>query len=511
MFNAFALFRSLLIYGVCLPLAIFLGYLLSSPDDSTNAGIVLMMLGVLLLPVILRHHHPFLVLSWNMSAMAFFLPGKPLIWLPVVLLSFLISILQFTLDKKNAFLPSGPVAFPLLCLGLVVLVTAELTGGIGLRVAGAGSYGGRRYISILAAIAGFFALSAKAIPGERANFYVRMYLLAALTAGIGNLATVISPSLYFIFWLFPPDFAELTSMAISDATNSGAVVRYGGLATMGSALAVFMMASLGIRKLFDPTKFWRLAAFLVFCGTTSLGGYRSALIFLGLVFMVQFYLEGLFRTRLLPILSLSAVMVLAAVLPFAKHLPLSVQRTLSFLPIEIDTMTAMDAEGSVEWRLAMWERTVPEVPHYLLLGKGYGIDPGVFEMVEANNMKGFEPFEAAYLAGDYHSGPLSVVMPFGIWGVFGFLWFLQAGTKALYRNYRYSPPELKGTNTFFLAYFVAKVIFFFAVFGSLYSDMPWFTGVLGLSIALNGGILGPAPAPMAETAVPRFKLITITR
>ena len=511
MFNAFALFRSLVIYGVCLPLAIFLGYLLASPDDSTNAGIVLLVLSVLLLPLVLRHHHPFLVLSWNMAALAFFLPGRPLVWLPMVFLSFLISVLQYALDKKNTFLPSAPMALPLLFLGVVVLMTAELTGGIGLRVAGGGSYGGKRYITIFAAIAGYFALSAKPIPPERARFYVRLFLLAALTAVIGNLATIISPSLYFIFWLFPPDFAELTSMAISDASNDGAVVRYGGLAVAGSTLAVFTMATLGIRGLFDATKFWRLGGFLVFCGMATLGGYRSALIFIGLVFLVQFYLEGLFRTRLAPILALTAIVVLASVLPFAKHLPLSVQRTLSFLPIEIDAMTAMDAQGSVEWRLAMWERTVPEIPHYLLLGKGYSIDPGALEMVEANNMKGLDPFEGAFLAGDYHSGPLSVIMPFGIWGVLAFLWFLQAGLKTLYRNYLYSSVVLKGTNTFFLAYFIAKVVFFFGIFGSLYSDMPWFTGVLGLSIALNGGILGPAPAPVSEPVVPRFKLITITR
>ena len=36
MSNAPALFRSLLVYGLCLPLAVFLGYLLATPLDITT-------------------------------------------------------------------------------------------------------------------------------------------------------------------------------------------------------------------------------------------------------------------------------------------------------------------------------------------------------------------------------------------------------------------------------------------------------------------------------------------
>jgi hypothetical protein len=50
-----------------------------------------------------------------------------------------------------------------------------------------------------------------------------------------------------------------------------------------------------------------------------------------------------------------------------------------------------------------------------------------------------------------------------------------------------------------LAYFITRVIIFFFVFGSLYSDMAFFAGLVGLSVSLNGGVATVAAAP-AKTA-----------
>ena len=41
-------------------------------------------------------------------------------------------------------------------------------------------------------------------------------------------------------------------------------------------------------------------------------------------------------------------------------------------------------------------------------------------------------YEGAMLAGDYHNGPLSILMPFGMFGAIAFLWLLGAGLKVLY-------------------------------------------------------------------------------
>ena len=109
--------------------------------------------------------------------------------------------------------------------------------------------------------------------------------------------------------------------------------------------------------------------------------------------------------------------------------------------------------------------------------------------------------EVAWMAGDYHNGPLSVIMPLGIWGVIGFIWFLVAAIKMLSKNYKLGDPSLLNLNRFLLVVFIAHTIHFFIFFGSLYSDMFFFTGIVGLSVSLNGGGLTKKikPASVAET------------
>src|SRR5213080_1557707 len=65
--------RKLIVFGVVLPLAVVVGYLLSSPD-LTSLVMIGLYLFVLSTPLFLRWHHPILVASWNLSMIVFFLP-----------------------------------------------------------------------------------------------------------------------------------------------------------------------------------------------------------------------------------------------------------------------------------------------------------------------------------------------------------------------------------------------------------------------------------------------------
>jgi hypothetical protein len=107
-------------------------------------------------------------------------------------------------------------------------------------------------------------------------------------------------------------------------------------------------------------------------------------------------------------------------------------------------------------------------------------------------------YEGALLVGDYHSGPLSVYVPFGFFGSLAFLGFLVVSIRALYLNYRYGSEEMRILNRFLLAFFIGRTIFFLIAFGSVYSEFYLFTGILGFSVALNNGIcrrpvLAPRP------------------
>jgi len=163
-------------------------------------------------------------------------------------------------------------------------------------------------------------------------------------------------------------------------------------------------------------------------------------------------------------------------------------------------MVENNAKGSAEWRFQMWNELLPDLPKYVVMGKGYSIDPTEIYMTMESVRRGLLPeWHNSMLVGDYHSGPLSLYVPFGSLGVIAFVLFLIAAARVLYFNYRYGDPALAKINTFLLSLFVARIILFFVIFGAISSDLYYFTGIIGLSISLNGGVkkpTGPEPIPM---------------
>src|ERR1700756_5184960 len=102
--NSFELIRSLVIYAICLPLAVFLGYCLSDPLTYSTFGAIGLLMFILLSPFFLRWHHPMLLLSWNTFMVVFFMKGQPDFWLLAMALSLCISVLQMALKRQLRFI-----------------------------------------------------------------------------------------------------------------------------------------------------------------------------------------------------------------------------------------------------------------------------------------------------------------------------------------------------------------------------------------------------------------------
>src|SRR5258707_351705 len=212
MANVPSLLRSLFVYSICLPLAVMLGYLMANPYDLATIGVVGFVVLFLLTPLFLKWHHTWLVATWNTSAVLFFLPGRPQIWLVLASMSLFIGVVQYILNRNLRFLSVPSVVKPLIFLALVVLVTARCTGGMGLATMGSDTYGGRKYITLLSGIIGFFAFCTQRIPPERAIFFVGLFFLSALTQVIGDVASLVSPAFYFIFLIFPVNTIQLSAV-----------------------------------------------------------------------------------------------------------------------------------------------------------------------------------------------------------------------------------------------------------------------------------------------------------
>jgi hypothetical protein len=175
------------------------------------------------------------------------------------------------------------------------------------------------------------------------------------------------------------------------------------------------------------------------------------------------------------------------------------------LPLDLDRGAIEIARGSTDWRMEMWRTIIPDVPKYLWIGKGYAIDPKDLYFAQQNiSVRTYAPFETALVAGDYHNGPLSLIIPFGVWGVLAFLWFSIASLRLLWRNFKYGEESIRNINGFLLASFISKLFYFLFVFGAFYMDLSTMVGIVAVSVSFNRGmaarVLAPARVPVAVAA-----------
>ena len=385
----------------------------------------------------------------------------------------------------------------------MVLLTAFYRGGIGIRALGGAVYGGKYYVFVLGSIVGYFALTAEAIPMAKARKMNGWFWFSGMSNLLGTLAYNGGPAFYFLFYFLSSDFVISQALSDNGLTN---IDRIGGMAPTCTAALCLLLAQYGIRGIFDLVRPWRVLFFFLTVVGSFFAGFRSITILLFLIFAFQFYFEGLLRTHYLPIVAGLAICGMAPILFFSSSMPAAVQRAISFLPVNVDSEVLAEATGSAEWRFQMWDAVEKEIPKYLIIGKGYAIDPNeIFAVNEAARTgMSINAYEGSMLAGDYHNGPLSVIIPFGLFGVIGFLWVLIAGFRVLHANYRFGDARLRRMNTLFLSFYLAQAVSFFFIFGAFNSEMSVFLGVCGMSVSLNGGVKRrsvrrPKPIPVPHT------------
>jgi hypothetical protein len=488
--NPSALLRTLIVYAICVPLAITVGYMLTNPLDFQSMGFIGIFAGILIFPLLMRWHYLLLIVSWNLPVTLFFLPGHPNLFLAMVAASLTISIIERILDRNQRFLPSCGVAWPLLLFLGVIFLTAKLHGGFGLRSMGSENYGGKKYVFLIVGILSFFAITARPIERKQARRYVMLFFAGGILNFLSDFYPFMPSALHPLYLLIPPSTVGMDQFGNQDIEFGK--TRLGGVASSAGTVFTLMLALYGFRGSFFSTKIWRAPVMTLAIVLVFLGGFRASI--LGVIIMLSliFYMEKMHRTGVVLAVLMIGLVGATLVVPFSSHLPYTFQRALAFLPLDISPEAKLDAEASTQWRLDIWNALMPQIPKHLLLGKGYGFSAEEFNESMGGNATFANSFNAAdnplAVAGDYHSGPISVVLSFGIWGVIVWLWYWVAGFLVVWRNHRYGDPQLATINRFLVATFIGKVFGFLFIFGDVVNDVGSFAGVIGLSIALNHGV-----------------------
>jgi len=497
--NPTAAIRMLITYAICIPLAVVVGYMLTNPMDYGTVGFLGIVLALIISPIFIKWHYPIMVFGLALPAHFFFLMGNPPCWHVVVLLSLGLAVIERTINSEKRFLSVPSMTWSLIVTLGVVIFTAWMTGGFGFHQLGGATGGGGKYLMVLIGIAGYFALTSRGIPREQWKFYVGLYFFGALPSFISDLFPVLPAPLNYINLLISPSQSGDQELAVG-------VTRLGALSTTAAAILFYLLARYGLRGIFSGTSIFRACVFIVVFLVSMLGGFRTILITNLIILFLLFFFEGLHRSRLLPVTVLGLILMTVLLVPFASRLPFTFQRSLAVFPLHLDPEARLAAEATSQWRLEMWHDVWPKVPQYLLLGKGYILTADDFAMMGTSVFAGANLAMDKSSAGlgaslDYHSGPLSTLIPFGIWGALAFLLFSLTGLRVLYRNFKYGDPELKPINAFLLAWYIQRCITFIFIFGGFELDTGLLVRTVGFSVALNWGMCGPSRA--AAQAQPR--------
>ena len=493
--------RMLITYAICIPVAALMGFLLTNPLDYGTLGFIGLVLLLLVSPILIKWHYPLMVFALGCPMVCFFLVGRPPLGQVMVLLSLGLAIVERTTNSEKRFISVPVMIWPLVFIFGVVVMTAKLTGGIGFHSLGGDTGGGQKYLAVFVGIATYFALSSQKIPRARWKFYLGLYVLSGLAGVFSDLFPVLPSPLNLINLLFPPSISLDKDMVLGTS-------RLGALSGAFGIVPTYLLARYGLRGIFGTSRLWRPVLFLVCVALTMLGGFRSVVSWYALLIILMLFLEGLHRTRvaaLLVIIGLMGAMLLGV---FSDRLPFTFQRALCFLPFNWQTEAVMDAQASSDWRHGIWRAMWPKVPGYLLLGKGFALNAedyqnigtGAFANIRASHLDASE--EALAISSDFHSGPLSTLIPFGLWGAIGMIWLMAATIFCLYRNYKYGGAELQVFNAYLLACGLALMFNFFFIFGAVPNDVNGLARLAGLSVAMNWGV---ARRPVQPSVNPLIK------
>jgi hypothetical protein len=141
--------------------------------------------------------------------------------------------------------------------------------------------------------------------------------------------------------------------------------------------------------------------------------------------------------------------------------------------------------GSTEWRLVIWEYILEHLKEYFIIGQGL-----TFSSSELSYLQNVDPnsISAAILTKNYHNGPLSMLIVFGIGGAVVLL-FLMLYYYKLIKIIRFSNMDsnnkINGL-TVFCAYSLTTFITFLVFYGDLTKMLPLiFTQLFILQMLLN--------------------------
>jgi hypothetical protein len=385
----------------------------------------------------------------------------------------------FTL--KQGKISVGPffLFLPILVIAAIVLYHSRKAGFHALGSNMQGSLPG--FLMLLGAIGYICGVSISTPP---ASFFARLPWYCTIVGILTNMPSLLStyipslaPYLYYV-----TDAVNVEAYLETQGYDTG-IERAGGFAGMGSYLEIYLLAHYPVHTWWRPQRWW-VPIVLIFClGTIVSGGFRSAVAIFGFIFVLAAWAYYSWRSVLfLPIALLCVFGLSVCAQSGLVDLPLSIQRSLSFLPGNWDAEAVESASASSDFRENVKQVYMREEFYKSpLLGNGFTFDAAEQEMLTKMSFQGdtedhYYATKAFIVAKNYHVGWISL---YDMVGLIGGAAFVALGLGMIGMAIRF----IRSQTDHFSPLFPLKVWLFcgiarefvgyFTVFGDIRTTFPY--------------------------------------
>lgn len=439
---------------------------------------------------------------WVLLPITWYLTGR-LPWLPLPFtvrdLAFMTVIFFFTLFFATRALPwrrKLSTLDYLIYINLFYLATVYARNPAGFWAMQTSVVGGRPYFEILLAFGAFIILSRVQISDLIARIFPLFFILPAWCVGILDaIARVFPQTAQPLAMVYTGVGSGGVSGVIQQDQRLGEA-RMTGLQFAGWSLVLGLCARYNPITLLSPFHPLRIVFFGLAIAAIFLSGYRSVILFA----MVAYLLSSLLRGNLKDLWIAGAAMALAllaliSVQGSLVQLPMTVQRTLAWLPGNWTEEAKLAGSESTRWRVEMWEWAWNDerILRDRTWGQGFGLSIDDMNLIAASLMAGEgggsrlggSDRENFMITGSFHSGPLSTIKYIGIVGLCLYYPLMCYMAVLAWRICNRS----RGTRAFTLALFVGIPIIyepfnFVFVFGGLdgnYTQLLFWAGLLNMT------------------------------
>jgi hypothetical protein len=443
-------------------------------------------------------------------------PGYPTPWYAVTPVVTALLAARFMMRSKN-FTYQFTWLDVLVGVQILTLLQAYLRNPTGLAIFGStGMIGGRPYMDYGMAIFVYFLLATvkTELPIVKKVILFMVILSVADQAMKG--ATGFSGGLSRIVGKVYSNVDYAANEAGSSYTFDISTTRFTSLADLG---VVITQALFAFNRPLECLLPWRPLRFLALgfgLAATLLSGFRSMLIKAGCFFIIGTVVRR--KPQDFMVAGAAAIMLLAGILAVGpRNLPDAAQRTLSFLPIDVDDSVRAAAQGSSEWRHEMW-RLVLTTDRYIqnkFLGDGFGFSAAEQEAQQQDTL-GFRKYSGdsidAFIAkGSYHGWHVEAIRFTGALGlVVGVVIFCGFFRCALTLVNHHRGTALHPYMIFLAMPFLVEPYYSLFVFGSYKGSFISYFAMSGMLRLVYGLYLAeirqPAVVTQLQTPEPQQRL-----